>query len=240
MKQTKLAVGQRYRVIKDCLGNVKPGTIITVNKLNEFSNIIFFDEHEYRWQIENGDKLELIKPKSKKELTTKDVEILTCGGGAGKTKKVSVPFNVIKIDSSNPSSVRLTPDFESITPKKVKKWKYSREEIVNLLIANPILSSTKSFIEMRDILLATQPQPIKEEIHKCKDCGFETNDWDTYVQHFYTDKCQVKQEESKDIKKVKKVMFNYSNNPLERIGVIEDKLNEVIDTLNSLTKRNIK
>lgn len=130
--------------------------------------------------------------------------------------------------------------------KKVKKYKYSRKELAEKIYKVLITlfeSQARQKVELYEIkleLLATQPQPIKEE-SKC-DCWRQLDKESMKGKH--GDYCSSsKQEESKDIEPFK-TLFTYSRNYPDLCATqtpeFKKWVKQVTDTLNSLTKRNKK
>jgi len=109
--------------------------------------------------------------------------------------------------------------------KKVKKWKLTRKQW--FVMCGHILPQWA-----KDELFATQPQPIKEE-------GMTVKEFIDTSKKIRED---LKQQ-SKDIEPFKTV-FTYSKNYLDLCATqtpeFKKWVKQVTDTLNSLTKRNIK
>lgn len=108
--------------------------------------------------------------------------------------------------------------------KKVKKWKYSREELSEMFSGRAGIDGD---VVIRD-LLATKPQPIKEEDNKdeCELCG------DRDCRGCPHNKQQSKEIEFEDIKKITLEELRDCDS-FGRSRLIWEKQCEIIDQINS-------
>lgn len=133
--------------------------------------------------------------------------------------------------------------------KKVKKWKYTRKEWIKKHFGVNNVSEIENGWDkvLCEDLLSTQPQPIKKE--ECPACNNPLSKYiHTCKNHNKLNK-ELKQstpspqEESKDIELPEKLITVDYCGELVQFTFEDEFINwvkQVTDTLNSLTKRNIK
>ena len=150
----------------------------------------------------------------------------------------------IKFDDGKVSNTGIWEDeLQLIKPKtkKVKKYKYSREEIIKMYCSCDIweINQNGKFI---DDLLATQPKPVKEE---CKH-NFQYADGISDSACYRTcTKCGEVEEPKPNTnsKEIKPLEFKFKKETLHSIDqgtTLHDiwlKQCEIIDVINSLTNR---
>lgn len=138
--------------------------------------------------------------------------------------------------------------------KKVKKWKYSREDVIKRIDKWFSDNSQKlSFSEIKEMLLTTQPKPIKEESkphleedtregYYCCRCGhrkggehMNCNSWgQSYKNHVY--QWFEKKQQSKDIEfeEIEEINGQYVADGITTMTEIDIKINQLIRNQNKI------
>jgi hypothetical protein len=116
------------------------------------------------------------------------------------------------------------------------EYKYSRKEIAKMRTSKKLM--TQCWLDT--VLLATKPESPKESRCKCPYCEYESIEGDCICHYLGTKSGKwVKTSPLPDVEPLRLIETTTSRNELRQMEkeiMIENKLNELIDRLNTLSK----